>query len=133
MEYYLLVRQFWDLFYQIQQEFLQVLVVCQEKTEKLIRFLKCYYRQLLKIFHIKIELLENIALIRSKNIISFFAPDYLTDGMWFDQHFDELDSLFALKFHEILTKLDNKLLLLLERNFDPDVLKGMLVILFILN
>lgn len=87
---------------------------------------------MLKIFNIEIELFKDVPLVGSEDIISLFAPDDLTDGMRFYEHFDELYSLFALEFHEILTEFDYVLLFLLQRNFDSDIFKSMFIIFFIL-
>ena len=86
---------------------------------------------MLEIFNIKIELFEDVSLIGSEDVVSLFAPNDLADGMRFYEHFDELYGLFALEFHKILTKFDYVLLLLLKRDFDPDIFKSMFIIFFV--
>ena len=86
---------------------------------------------MLEIFNIKIELFEDVSLIGSEDVVSLFAPDDLADGMRFYEHFDELYGLFTLEFHEILTEFDYVLLLLLQRDFDPDIFKSMFIIFFV--
>ena len=87
---------------------------------------------MLEIFNIEIELFEDIPLVGCQDVVSLFAPDDLADGMRFYEHFDELYGLFALEFHEILTEFDYVFLFLLQRDFDSDILKSMLIIFFVL-
>ena len=133
MENYLLMRKTRYLSNQIQQEFLQILVVCQEQSEELIGLLESNDSQRLQVLGIVVQLLEDIPLVRSQHIISFFSSDDLTDRVSSYQQLNQLDCLLAFKFHEILTKLDDIFFFFFQGNLYSDVFQSMFVVFFILN
>ena len=50
-----------------------------------------------------------------------------------DKQLDKFNCLLALKFHKILTKLDDIFFFFLQRHFDSDVFQGMLVVFFVFD
>jgi hypothetical protein len=50
-----------------------------------------------------------------------------------DQQFYDFNCLFGNEFHELLPKLNDVFLFLLQRNSYPDILQSFFIILFVLN
>lgn len=129
----LFIGQFRNLIIQINQKVLQIVIIRHKKPKKVIRFLKSYCCYSLQILNICIQRLKQSSLLRIQDVISFFTSNNLTDWVGFNQKLNNLYRLFRNEFHKLLAKLNNIFLLLLQRNPHSNILKRLLIILFILN
>lgn len=77
MENNLLVRQFRNIFDQIDQEILEVFVVDQEKSEVFVGFLESDNGKTFELVNVEVKLLEHVTFFGRQHKFSLSSSDHL--------------------------------------------------------